>query len=908
MLRSGRMEIPSSPTHRRLRSLAGATGLFLALTGAIALVSRVQRPEVLSSGSIAFALSILSIFVLILLFVWSLRADADRASFSPEWLDVFYAASVALSLISFLAASRSRENFLQPFMLITGFAVYLLVRTGRRRFRGAPATFLAAALVALAGIEAAHGIGQGAIGREMRGFFYNVNHFAMFLALVVPVAWAVSRLGKNKLLRVSGYGVSALMLTAIGLSRCRTAYTALILVAATALLLGRLPRTAPGGREPRPWRAALRAAFAFGAAGLIVVSALAISFKPMSAAGRILIWKVSLRTALAHPVAGIGYGNFPAVYGAEQGRYFEEGKGNATERLSASAQTYAFNDYLESFVESGAIGLIVLLPFWGFALKAVVNVFRRDKSSSTAPGSSPDERLAFGAAGSVLAYMIMALFYYPSRILPIAILFSGMLGWIAGEGRPASERVRRAFRGFVLVFAAAAFLTAVLLVPTLRKRFIADRSWSAALSLSRVGRTADAVTISRAVYPILKYDAGFVDLHAGILLRAGEIREATAVLEKARTFSSSPRLMEKLARARLELGEVDTAQKLAREADSILPWRLTSKDLLADIALRRGDVAGASLWARSVIDTPMKVRTAEGEALKTKAFDLWMGLRSRTGDKGGPLLDLLAELPAEYRGGVLGALQTMRGRAESFVQTLRSADGEERTCLAFLLANMPDRDVLELEPGYLLEDVRLACRARRTSPLAAGVPEDVFLDYVLPYAAADESRDPWRADFYERFRDIALRSASVEDAVIRLSRETVLQFRLIYADKHIRKPLFGPRRIIERGLVSCGEASLMLVDACRAVGIPARLAVLPRYRGKAGGHIWVEVWDSGRWRHIVAYDPSLLDKTWLASLLASMFPEGGRNLIFTPCFRRTGIRAMSRWDCLFVDISENYLK
>lgn len=862
----------------------------------------------LSSGSIAFALGILSIFVFILLFFSSLRTDAEGKSFSLQGLDVFYAASAAVSVISFLVASRSRENFLQPYMLVTAFAVYLLFRTSRWRLRGAPAALLAAALIAFAGIEAVHGLAQGAFGQEMRGFFFNVNHFAMFLAMVVPVAWAGSRCGKSRLLRISGYGASALMLAAIGLSRCRTAYTALILVAGTAFVLGRLPRKAPGGREPRPWRSAFRAAFAFGAAGLIVASALAVSFKPMSAAGRLLIWKVSLHTALARPVAGIGYGNFPAVYGAEQGHYFDEGKRAEIERLSASAESYAFNDYLESFVESGAIGLLVLLPFWGFALKAVADVFRRDRALSMGPGPSVDERLAFGAAGSVLAYMIMALFYYPSRILPMALLFSGLLGWIAGEGRPAPEKVRRRIRGIVLAFAAAAFAAAVLMVPTLRKRFIADRSWSAALSLARAGRATDAVTISRAVYPILSYDAGFADLHAGILLRAGEVREAATVLEKARAFSSSPRLMEKLARARLELGEVDTAQKLAREADSILPWRLTSKGLLADISLRRGDVAGASLWARSVIETPMKVRTAEGEALKAKAFGIWTELRPRTGDTGNSLFDLLTELPAPYRGGVLGALQTMGSREKSFVQALRSADPEERVCLAFLLANMPDRDVLGLDPSYLEENVRLACLARRTIPLAAGVPDDVFLDNVLPYAAADEARDPWRADFYERFRDVAAGSASVEDAVIRLSRETVLQFHLIYADKNIRKPLFGPRRIIERGLVSCGEASLMLVDACRAVGIPARLAVLPRYRGKAGGHIWVEVWDAGRWRHIVAYDPSLLDKTWLDTLLASMFPEGGRGLIFTPCFRRTGIRAMGGWNSLFIDISENYLK
>jgi hypothetical protein len=184
----------------------------------------------------------------------------------------------------------------------------------------------------------------------------------------------------------------------------------------------------------------------------------------------------------------------------------------------------------------------------------------------------------------------------------------------------------------------------------------------------------------------------------------------------------------------------------------------------------------------------------------------------------------------------------------------------------------------------------------------------MFLEYVVPYAAADEPRDPWRADFYERFREVAASSPSVEEAVLRLSRESVLQFRLIYADKHIRKPLLGPRRIIERGLVSCGEASLILVDACRAVGIPARLAVLPRYRGKPGGHIWVEIWEAGRWRHVVAYDPSLVDKSWIDTLLASMYPQGGRGLIFAPSFRRAGRRIMGAWDCAFVDISGNYFE
>ncbi len=899
----------SAETRRLLRSLAGAAGLALALAGAVALVLGVKRPEILSPGSIGFALGLLSIPIFLFVFLSGLRKGADAEDLRPAWLDIFYAASVVLSLASFLVASRSRESFLQPYMLVTAFAVYILVRTNRRRLQGTPALLLAGALVVLTGVEAAHGLAQWAIGREMRGFFYNVNHFAMFLTMVIPVAWTVSRTGKSAFLRVPGYFINALLLAAVGLSRCRTAYTALLLVGGVAFLLRRLLRPAPARHElPRARGSAVRGALILGAVALVVIAALAVSFKPMSAAGRVLIWKVSLRTALAHPVAGVGYGNFPAVYNTEQGRYFEAGKGSAIERLSASADAYAFNDYLESFVETGGLGLLVLLPFWGLALGAVAGAFRRRAALPRGQVLSPVGALSYGAAGSVLAYLVMALFYYPSRILPLALLFSAFLGWLAGEERSLSGVSRRPAKGAVLALAAVSFAAALLLMPTQWKRYLADREWSEALASSRAGRTAEALAHARVAYLHLRFDPVLVELYADLLLDSGRFREAAAILDRSQVSSFSPRIAEKLATARLGLGELEPALKEAREADAVLPWRLTSKAILADIHRQRGDLETASRYARLVIDTPMKVRTAEGEALKAKAFDLWVEIRKQTGDVGGPILDLLDGLPPGYRGGVLGALQAMGSRSGPFIELIQAAGPDERRCLAFLLANMPDADVRGLDAAYIAENVRMALLSRRTVALAAGVPDDIFLDFVLPYAAAGEARDRWRADFYERFREIAASSPSVEEAVLRLSRESVLQFRLIYADKHIRKPLIGPLRIIERGLVSCGEASLIVVDACRAVGIPARLAVLPRYRGKPGGHIWVEIWEGGRWRHLVAYDPSLVDKGWIDTLLASMFPLGGRGLIFAPSFRRTGLRILKNWDCVFIDISGDYFK
>ena len=96
-------------------------------------------------------------------------------------------------------------------------------------------------------------------------------------------------------------------------------------------------------------------------------------------------------------------------------------------------------------------------------------------------------------------------------------------------------------------------------------------------------------------------------------------------------------------------------------------------------------------------------------------------------------------------------------RADSLRNLLRQTPREQREGMAFLIAHMPrgDRDTMRLD--LLRENVEYAYRARRDYPWTRALPDSVFLNEVLPYAAVDEVRDSWRADFYPRFaRRVAL--------------------------------------------------------------------------------------------------------------------------------------------------------
>ena len=64
-------------------------------------------------------------------------------------------------------------------------------------------------------------------------------------------------------------------------------------------------------------------------------------------------------------------------------------------------------------------------------------------------------------------------------------------------------------------------------------------------------------------------------------------------------------------------------------------------------------------------------------------------------------------------------------------------------------------------------------------------------------------------------------------------------------------------------MATCTGLSIMLVEACRAVGVPARMAGIASWPGRGGNHTWVEVWDDG-WHFVGAAEPDAkgLDHAW----------------------------------------------
>jgi O-antigen ligase len=340
--------------------------------------------------------------------------------------------------------------------LIPPLAIFLGFRcpAARDRWR---AVYLLIALAILNGFLGLLQLAQGAdsplrlygADTEVDGVFANRNHFAAFIFVMIPFAGAVltralaafaqdRETGKPDPLSILSVAASVLIivtLIAAGVMSRSRAGVALLMLA--LLATAGLPRW---GGLLRPDRATGGRGFG-GVFGLIAGAGLLFALQyglfrlltrfdadPMEDA-RLTIADVTWRGALKAFPAGTGFGSFQQVY-------------LSLERpadLYASIVNAAHNEYLQLFLEGGAVALVAgaLFLFWylGRSLKAWREPFD--------PLSSP---LKHAASVSVALLLLHSLVDYPLRTGALGCVFAICCALLADASAPRARRADAARR------------------------------------------------------------------------------------------------------------------------------------------------------------------------------------------------------------------------------------------------------------------------------------------------------------------------------------------------------------------------------------------------------------------------------------------------------------------------------
>ncbi|MEC7583846.1 MAG: transglutaminase domain-containing protein [Planctomycetota bacterium] len=242
-----------------------------------------------------------------------------------------------------------------------------------------------------------------------------------------------------------------------------------------------------------------------------------------------------------------------------------------------------------------------------------------------------------------------------------------------------------------------------------------------------------------------------------------------------------------------------------------------------------------------------------------------------------------------------GCLARSADNAASIRKALAEVPGAQRGSMEFLVRYMPDEDLQTLSAEFLLGQVALAHATHAKVAWSRQVPDELFLNYVLPYAQANELREDWRSMLAERFGPVVAGCKTPGEVAQKLN-ETIFGDLVVRYSTTRRRPDQAPSESIEQGVASCTGLSILLADACRACSVPAGV-VSVRWPHKAGNHSWVEVWDGQTWRFVGAAepDPDGLDRAWFVGDAAHCEDAEPEHRIWAVSYAKTADRFLAGW-------------
>jgi hypothetical protein len=270
-----------------------------------------------------------------------------------------------------------------------------------------------------------------------------------------------------------------------------------------------------------------------------------------------------------------------------------------------------------------------------------------------------------------------------------------------------------------------------------------------------------------------------------------------------------------------------------------------------------------------------------------------------------------AAAPHTWPTSVEQALARAGTNRTELVRALEQTPESRRPGLEFLVENMPVRDLTTLTSAFLLEHVQLAYDAWEKAPWRTSIPTELFLNDVLPYVSLDERREAWRPRLIEIAAPMVQDAQTPTEAVRILNQRLFAEHNVKYSTRR-RAPNQPSLETLESGTATCTGLSILLVDACRAVGIPARVVGTPLWSNQSGNHTWVEIWD-GDWHFVGAAEPDAegLNRGWFVGQASQAIEDHPAHAIFATSFRRTGLAfplvwARSTTDVPAVNVTRRY--
>lgn len=354
-----------------------------------------------------------------------------RRRLSLTGADVLLAAFLALSAVSAVFAQNWWLAGRALSMSISGALLFWVGLTIRRAGLHRPLLIAIAIAVVVGALTALVQAYAGAttdyfsLNRAPGGTFGNRNFMAHLAAIGTPAVVIAALSARTKPGFLFGAIGSVILAAALVLSRSRAAWLALVVAAAVILVIAVFARVSISGG--RTW-GRLRLLGVAAAAGALAAAFLpnhlewksdspyldsvlgVVNYKEGSGAGRLVQYTNSLRVAMAHPVVGVGPGNWAVAYP----KYAERGDQSLAADQGMTDNPWPSSDWVAFVAERGFLATACL----ALALLALVVRSIRDLRRGSGDGDLEHSTAALMLIGTITATVVVGMF---DAVLLIAV-------------------------------------------------------------------------------------------------------------------------------------------------------------------------------------------------------------------------------------------------------------------------------------------------------------------------------------------------------------------------------------------------------------------------------------------------------------------------------------------------------
>lgn len=324
-----------------------------------------------------------------------------------------------------------------------------------------------------------------------------------------------------------------------------------------------------------------------------------------SADGRILIWKVSLSLLQDHWITGVGNGHFAGAYGDAQEKYFRSDAGSEREGYLAGAPEYAYNEYLQIWIEYGIVIFLCVLIIIGFLLYRLIRSPLRE---------------ACPMLGCLISILVVAFFSYPLRDATTCALTVGIFTLSIFVVWPEKWRKKVLIPHLVI-----SLVVLYRVCDSFGVVGYAHRAREQQKSLQVYydsGKFDDIVLCYDALYSFLKKDPVYLLEYGRCLFHVGEYDRSIDILKQGLVYSADPMFLNVIGRNYQSQGNFPMAERYYLKASFRIPHRVYPLYRLMLLYRDQNEVTKAVRMARKILEKEIKVPSSVTDRIRREAQEI----------------------------------------------------------------------------------------------------------------------------------------------------------------------------------------------------------------------------------------------------------------------------------------------